>query len=54
MPRQWRVVAVGAPHQITQRGYKRQDVFLFDQDRRRCLDAPREQCPRHDIALPGW
>jgi len=33
MPRQARVVAVGAPHHITQRGNNRQDVFLLDSDR---------------------
>ena len=33
MPRQARVVAVGAPHHITQRGNDRQDVFFLDSDR---------------------
>jgi len=30
MPRQSRVVAVGVPHHITQRGNNRQDVLLLD------------------------
>jgi hypothetical protein len=38
MPRQARVVAVGAPHPITQRGH--QDVFLLDEDLRSYLDKP--------------
>ena len=50
----WRVVAVGAPHHITQRSNNRQDVFLFDEDRGRYLDALRAQCPRHDVTLLGW
>ena len=33
MPRQARMVAVGAPHHITQRGNNRQDVFLLDANR---------------------
>ncbi len=54
MPRQARVVTVGAPHHFTQRSNNRQDVFLFDQDRRRYLDALREQCLCHDVTLLGW
>ena len=42
------------PHHITQRGNNRQDVFLFEEDRRRYLDALREQCLRHDVTLLGW
>ena len=30
MPRSKRVVAVGVPHHITQRGNSRQDVFVND------------------------
>jgi putative transposase len=37
MPREPRVVAVGAPHHITQRGNARQDVFLSDSIRRAYL-----------------
>ena len=38
MPRALRIVAVGVPHHITQRGNARQDVFLCDEDRARYLD----------------
>ena len=54
MPRQARVVAAGAPHHITQRDNNRQDVFLFNEDRRRYLDALHEQCLRHNVTLLGW
>jgi hypothetical protein len=33
MARMARVVAVGVPHHVTQRGNNRQDVFLQDEDR---------------------
>jgi putative transposase len=37
MPREPRVVAVGAPHHITQRGNARQDIFMTDSIRRAYL-----------------
>lgn len=37
MPREPRVVAVGAPHHITQRGNARQDIFITDAMRRAYL-----------------
>ena len=43
MPRPARVVAVGAPHHITQRGNNRQDVFLIDEDRLSYLKLLAEQ-----------
>ena len=51
MPRQAWVVAVGASHHPTRQ--QPPDVFLFDVDRRRYLDALREQCLRHDFTLPA-
>ena len=48
------MVAVGAPHHITQRGNNQQDVFLFDDDRRRYLDTLRRECARRDVALLGY
>jgi putative transposase len=54
MPRQARVVAVGAPHHITQRGNNRQDVFLSDEDRRVYLDLIREQSQACELALLGY
>ena len=53
MGRQARVVAVGVPNHFTQRGNNRQDVFLFEEDRRHYLDSLRELCPRHDVTLLG-
>ncbi|MBI1355940.1 MAG: transposase [Acidobacteria bacterium] len=44
MPRAARVVAVGAPHHLTQRGNNRQDVFLVDDDRRAYLERLRQDC----------
>ena len=43
MPRQARVVAAGVPHPITHRGNHRQDVFLYDEDRRRYQVLLRDQ-----------
>ena len=51
MPRQARVVAVGVPHHITQRGNNRQEVFLSDEDRqfgkRVAVGTPVAQRPPH-------
>ena len=38
MARIRRVVAVGCPHHITQRGNFRREIFLDDEDRRTDLD----------------
>ena len=54
MPRQARVVAVGAPHHITQRGNNRQDVFLSSDDRQVYLDLIRAQCHFCELALLGY
>jgi putative transposase len=54
MPRQARVVAVGAPHHITQRGNNRQDVFLSNEDRQAYLDLIREQSAVCGSALLGY
>ena len=53
MPRQARVVAVGAPHHITQRGNNRQDVFLVDEDRLTYLELLTEQS-RLCGSQPAW
>lgn len=37
MPRLARPVFSGVPHQITQRGNRREDVFFSDEDRAACL-----------------
>jgi putative transposase len=54
MPRQPRVVAVGAPHHITQRGNNRQEVFLSDEDRLIYIDLIREQSRICGSALLGY
>jgi putative transposase len=42
MPRQARVVIPGLPHDITQRGNNRQDMFFVDGDRVAYLGLLRE------------
>ena len=37
MPRIARVVVAGAPHHVTQRGNRREDIFFGDDDRQRFL-----------------
>ncbi len=54
MPRQARVVAVGAPHHITHRGNNRQDVFLSDEDRRRYQYRLQPQLEACGVSLLGW
>jgi hypothetical protein len=54
MPRQARVVAVGAPHHITQRGNNRQDVFLVDQDRLTYLELLAAQSRLCGLVLLGY
>jgi putative transposase len=48
------VVAVGAPHHITQRGNNRQDVFPADADRQIYLETLRFEMRRAGIRLLGW
>jgi REP-associated tyrosine transposase len=54
MARMPRVVAVGAPHHVTQRGNNRQDVFLSDSDRRFYLRALAARCSLCDVRLLGY
>jgi putative transposase len=49
-----RVVAVGVPHHITQRGNGRQSVFDTDQDRLLYLDLLRNYAGRHSLKLGAW
>ena len=49
-----RVVAVGVPHHITQRGNNRQDVFLVDENRRFYLQTLAENCRRYGVGLLGY
>ena len=54
MPRQARVVAVGAPHHITQRGNNRQDVFLLDSDRYRYIELLAEHSRQCGVQIIGY
>ena len=54
MARAARVVAVGVPHHITQRGNNRQDVFVVDEDRRQYLETLAEDGACYGIRLLGW
>jgi hypothetical protein len=51
MPRSKRVVAVGAPHHVTQRGNGRQDVFLIDGLRRVYLELLAEHAARYGLRV---
>lgn len=54
MPRRSRVVAVGVPHHVTQRGNNRQQVFFSDQQRRFYLAALGEQAERNQLKILGY
>ena len=46
MARLKRIVAVGLPHHIIQRGNRRQDVFFNDLDKESYLDYIRISCKK--------
>ena len=54
MPRIARVVAVGVPHHVTQRGNNRQQVFFSDLDRRFYMTLLQHQSARHGLRVLGW
>ena len=54
MPRIARVVAVGIPHHITQRGNYRQDVFLDDSDRRKYLLWIQEYSQKYHLNILAY
>lgn len=54
MPRIARVVAVGAPHHVTQRGNNRQQVFFSQADRRIYLALLRAQAERYKLDILGY
>ncbi len=49
MPRVRRIVVTGLPHHVTQRGNRRCDVFLDDQDRRVFLRLLRQSSKLHSL-----
>ena len=54
MPRLARVVAVGVPHHVTQRGNNRQQVFFSDQQRRLYLATLAGYATRNQLQILGY
>lgn len=54
MPRLARIVAVGEPHHVTQRGNNQQDVFFVDDDRRVYLRFLRDYALRYRFRVQGY
>jgi putative transposase len=54
VPRGARVVAVGAPHHVTQRGNNRQKIFVHDSDRRLYMALLAEQARRNQLRILGY
>jgi putative transposase len=54
MPRTARLVVEYVPYHITQRGNRRQDVFLNDDDRRQYLGWLRDYSERHGLELLAY
>jgi REP element-mobilizing transposase RayT len=54
MARLARVIAVGVPHHITQRGNARRFILQDEPDRKVYLDLLRQSTELHGIALVGY
>lgn len=54
MPRIARVVAVGLPHHITQRGNYQQDVFFSEDDRKQYLMWIREYSIKYNLSILAY
>jgi len=54
MPRYARVVAVGFPHHITQRGNCRKQIFFSDRDRRVYLELLARYAARYGLRVWGY
>jgi putative transposase len=54
MVREARVVAVGYPHHITQRGNYQQDIFLADEDRRTYLARVQEESAKYKLNILAY
>jgi putative transposase len=54
MARLARIVVPHVPHHVTQRGNRRQDVFLGDDDYRAYLDLLGEHTRRADVQIWAW
>ncbi|MFH1279363.1 MAG: transposase [Candidatus Eisenbacteria bacterium] len=54
MPRIPRIVLVGYPHHVTQRGNDRCDVFFSDEDHRTYLGLLKKQTNRYELEVVGY
>ncbi len=54
MPRIGRIVAVGHPHHITQRGNYRQKIFSNNADRKKYLSFLKDECNRYGLAILAY
>ncbi|MDD4295193.1 MAG: transposase [Candidatus Omnitrophica bacterium] len=54
MPRIARVVAVGYPHHITQRGNYKQRIFSNDTDRQKYLSFLKEESDQYDLKILAY
>ena len=54
MPRIARLVAIGLPHHITQRGKDRQDVFLDDNDKVKYLSWIQEYSIQYKLSILAY
>lgn len=54
MPRIARVVAIGLPHHITQRGNYKQDVFFDDNDRQQYLYWIKEYSVKYSLSIIAY
>jgi putative transposase len=51
MARLARVVALGLPHHVTQRGNRRQETFFCDEDYRSYLELMADWCAAHQVEI---
>ena len=54
MPSLSRTVFAGLPHHITQRGNRREDIFLTDEDRAVYLSWLKEYAEVHDVEILAY
>lgn len=54
MARISRIIAVGYPHHITQRGVRSLDIFRSDEDRHTYLQYVREETERFGVEILAW
>lgn len=54
MPRAPRIVVPDAPHHVTQRGNRREQVFFSDADRRMYLRLLGEYCGKHSLEVLAY